>query len=95
MQNARYELMVDTDDATQIPEEVKAMTFEAALEALEEIVQKLDSGQVSLEDSIDIYTRGTQLKRHCEAKLRSAKERVDKIVVGSGGTVGVKPADID
>ena len=87
--------MVDTDDATQIPEEVKAMTFEAALEALEEIVQKLDSGQVSLEDSIDIYTRGTQLKRHCEAKLRSAKERVDKIVVGSGGTVGVEPADID
>ena len=87
--------MVDTDDATQIPEEVKAMTFEAALEALEEIVQKLDSGQVSLEDSIDIYTRGTQLKRHCEAKLRSAKERVDKIVVGSGGAVGVEPADID
>ena len=87
--------MVDTDDATQIPEEVKAMTFEAALEALEEIVQKLDSGQVSLEDSIDIYTRGTQLKRHCEAKLRSAKERVDKIVVGSGGAVGVEPADLD
>ncbi len=87
--------MVDTDDATQIPEEVKAMTFEAALEALEEIVQKLDSGQVSLEDSIDIYTRGTQLKRHCEAKLRSAKERVDKIVVGSGGAVDVEPADID
>jgi exodeoxyribonuclease VII small subunit len=87
--------MVDTDDATQIPEEVKAMTFEAALEALEEIVQKLDSGQVSLEDSIDIYTRGTQLKRHCEAKLRSAKERVDKIVVGSGGAVGVEPANLD
>ena len=87
--------MAETDDATQIPEEVKAMTFEAALEALEEIVQKLDSGQVSLDDSIDIYTRGTQLKRHCEAKLRSAKERVDKIVVGSGGTVGVEPADVD
>jgi len=87
--------MVDTDDATQISEEVKAMTFEAALEALEEIVQKLDSGQVSLEDSIDIYTRGTQLKRHCEAKLRSAKERVDKIVVGSGGAVGVEPANLD
>lgn len=87
--------MADTDDATQIPEEVKAMSFEDALEALEEIVQKLDSGKVSLENSIDIYTRGTQLKRHCEAKLLSAKERVDKIVVGSGGAVGIEPADID
>ncbi len=87
--------MADSDDATHIPEEIQAMSFEEALEALEEIVQQLDSGQVSLEDSIDIYTRGTYLKRHCEAKLRSAKERVDKIVVGPGGTVGVEPADLD
>ena len=87
--------MADPDDAMQIPEEIKAMNFEDALVALEEIVQKLDSGQVSLEDSIDIYSRGTQLKRHCEAKLNSAKERVDKIVVGSGGGVSTEPADID
>ncbi len=87
--------MVDRDDATHIPEEIQAMSFEEALEALEEIVQQLDSGQVSLEDSIGIYTRGTYLKRHCEAKLRSAKERIDKIVVGSGGAVGVEPADLD
>ena len=87
--------MADSDDATQIPDEIQAMSFEEALEALEEIVQKLDSGQVSLEDSIDIYTRGTQLKRHCETKLRSAMERVDKIVVGSGGAVALEPADID
>ena len=87
--------MAETDDAMQIPEEIKAMSFEDALAALEEIVQKLDSGQVSLEDSIDIYSRGTQLKRHCEAKLNSAKERVDKIVVGSGGAVSTEPVDID
>ena len=88
-------MMADGDDDAQIPEQIQAMTFEEALEALEEIVQRLDSGQVSLEDSIEIYTRGTHLKRHCEAKLRSAKERVDKIVVGSGGTVAVEPADLD
>ena len=87
--------MADPDDAMQIPEEIKAMSFEDALAALEEIVQKLDSGQVSLEDSIDIYSRGTQLKRHCEAKLNSAKERVDKIVVGAGGAVSTEPADVD
>ena len=87
--------MADGDDDAQIPEQIEAMSFEEAREALEEIVRRLDSGQVSLEDSIDIYTRGTHLKRHCEAKLRSAKERVDKIVVGSGGVVGVEPADLD
>ena len=51
--------MADGDDDAQIPEQIQAMSFEEALEALEEIVQRLDSGQVSLEDSIDIYTRGT------------------------------------
>tara|TARA_B100000686_G_scaffold305461_1_gene343918 strand:+ start:388 stop:651 length:264 start_codon:yes stop_codon:yes gene_type:complete len=87
--------MADSDDDAQIPEQIQAMSFEEALEALEEIVQRLDSGQVSLEESIDIYTRGTHLKRHCEAKLRSAKERVDKIVVGSDGAIGVEPEDLD
>ena len=87
--------MADGDDTGSIPEEIRAMSFEEALQALEEIVEKLDSGQVSLEDSIDIYTRGTHLKRHCEAKLRSAKERIDRIVVGAGGAVGVEPADLD
>ncbi len=87
--------MADGDEDAQIPEQIQAMSFEEALESLEEIVQRLDSGQVSLEDSIDIYTRGTHLKRHCEAKLHSAKERVDQIIVGSGGAVGVEPAELD
>ena len=87
--------MADGDDAELIPEEIRGMSFEEALRALEEIVDRLDSGQAGLEDSIDIYTRGTHLRRHCEAKLRSAKERIDKIVVASGGAVGAEPADLD
>ena len=39
--------------------------------------------------------RGTQLKQHCETKLRDAKERVDKIVLGAGGSVESEPAGID
>lgn len=68
-----------------IPADVAAMSFEEAMAALEEIVRKLESGQVGLEESIAMYTRGTQLKQHCEVKLQSAKEQVEKIVVGPGG----------
>ncbi len=80
---------------TEIPADIKKLTFEDALEALEGIVQRLESGEVSLEESIDIYTRGTQLKAHCEQKLQAAREKVERIVPGEGDEVGAEPADID
>ncbi|MCG8694206.1 MAG: exodeoxyribonuclease VII small subunit [Minwuiales bacterium] len=80
----------------KIPDDIAAMTFEESLAALEQIVGRLESGDVSLEESIDIYTRGTQLKAHCESKLRAAQEKIEKIVVGPGGEpAGVEPAGIE
>ena len=52
--------------------DIKELTFEQALSELEEIVEKLEQGDIDLEDSIDIYERGTLLKTHCEEKLKSA-----------------------
>ena len=49
--------------------DIKNLTFEEALSELEEIVEKLEQGDIDLEDSIDIYERGTLLKNHCEKKL--------------------------
>jgi exodeoxyribonuclease VII small subunit len=66
--------------------DVAALTFEQALKQLEDIVQRLEKGQVDLEDSIAIYERGTALKAHCEAKLRDAEARIEKIVIGPGGS---------
>lgn len=86
--------MAEADPAAQIPPDIEAMSFEQALAALDEIVQRLEGGQVDLEDSIAIYDRGTQLRRHCEAKLKAAAEKVEKIVVGAEG-VTAAPADID
>ena len=84
------------DAATEIPKEILALSFEEAMNALEEIVGKLESGEVGLEDSIDMYTRGTLLKRHCEEKLRAASEKVERIVVGPAGeAAGVEPAETD
>lgn len=87
--------MSDKDKADKIPADILKMSFEEALAALEEIVGKLEGGEVSLEESIDIYTRGTHLRRHCEEKLRLAQERVDKIVPGGDGGVGTEPANIE
>ena len=64
---------------------VESMSFEDAMAALEAIVDKLESGETSLEDSIALYDRGAALRRHCEAKLRDAELRVEKIVQGEGG----------
>jgi exodeoxyribonuclease VII small subunit len=73
--------------------DIAAMSFEQALKQLEEIVQRLEKGQVELEDSIAIYERGTALKAHCEAKLRDAEARIEKIVVGPGGAHKTAPFD--
>ena len=72
---------------------IQEMSFEAALGELESIVQKLERGDAKLEESIAIYQRGAALKAHCEGKLRDAQMKVEKIVLGSDGSVGVEPLD--
>ena len=78
-----------------IPREIQEMSFEHAREALEAIIARLEAGDVNLDGSIEIYSRGTQLLRHCEAKLKGAQERVEKIVAGPDGTVTAEPTKLE
>lgn len=78
-----------------IPADIAAMSFEAALKALDDIVAKLEGGRVDLEESIALYGRGALLKRHCEAKLKAAEEKIEKIVVGADGQAGTQPFKAD
>ena len=73
---------------------VAELSFEAALKELEDIVGRLEQGEVDLEDTIALYERGQALKAHCEAKLKAAEGRLEKIVVGARGVEGVEPADL-
>ena len=73
--------------------DVQGLSFEAALKQLEEIVTKLERGDVPLEESIAIYERGEALKKHCEALLARAEERVEKIRSQEGKAVAVEPFD--
>jgi exodeoxyribonuclease VII small subunit len=76
--------------------EIKDMSFEVAMAELEHVVDRLDRGDVPLEESIALYERGEALKSHCEAKLRDAEERVAKITVGGDGqATGATPFDAE
>ena len=80
---------------SKIPADIRKMSFEDALEEMEDIVRNLESGQVKLEDAIDGYARGAQLKKHCQVKLKDAQARIEKIVIGPDGDIGAEPADMD
>ena len=65
--------------------DISQMTFEDALKALEDVVRKLESGEVPLDDSISLYERGELLRKHCQARLDAAQARIEKIVAGPDG----------
>jgi exodeoxyribonuclease VII small subunit len=76
------------------PADIQTMSFEDALKELEAIVRNLESGSGQLDAAIDAYERGAALKKHCEAKLREAQARIEKITVGPDGTVSSEPTDL-
>jgi exodeoxyribonuclease VII small subunit len=78
-----------------VPPDIAAMNFEDALAELEQIVRRLEGGQVKLDEAVMSYERGAQLKRHCERKLNEAQQRVDRIVIGPEGAIGAEPAKLD
>lgn len=80
------------EDAGQIA----SLSFEDALRALEDVVRRLESGEVPLDQSINLYERGEALRRHCQARLDAAQARIEKIVAGPDGKPGhTVPFDAD
>ncbi len=71
------------------------LSFEDALAELQALVKALEKGDSKLEEAIRAYERGAALKRHCEKKLREAQEKVDRIVVGTDGSLSTQPAKFD
>lgn len=74
-------------------EDIADMSFEAAMAELEAVVKALESGNVALERSLELYERGAALKAHCDAKLKAAEERVELIRARDGAAVGTTPAE--
>lgn len=73
---------------------VADMSFEEAMKALEDVVNRLEAGEVPLEDSIKLYERGAELKAHCQKKLAEAEEKVAQISLDENGQPkGTTPVD--
>jgi exodeoxyribonuclease VII small subunit len=78
------------------PQSIDELSFEAALKRLEEIVRKLESGDATLDESIELYGEGDRLKQQCEARLQAAQARIEKIQFGrDGAPTGTAPFDGD
>lgn len=67
--------------------ESPTLRFEDALQKLEEIVQRLERGELSLEDSLSCYEEGIHLSRFCHAKLEEAERKIETLVKDARGEV--------
>lgn len=84
----RYEVLIarlPCPIATPMSEDVSALSFEAALKELERIVGRLESGEAQLQEAIDLYERGDQLRRQCAARLDAAQARIEAIRLDAEG----------
>ena len=73
---------------------VAEMSFEEAMAELEQVVNRLERGDVPLEESITLYERGAELKARCDAKLEEAEEKIAKITTDRDGTpTGTTPVE--
>jgi exodeoxyribonuclease VII small subunit len=72
---------------------ISELSFEEAMAALEQVVGRLERGEVPLEESIALYERGAALRAHCEAKLKDAEEKVELIRAQEGRAIGTTPAE--
>ena len=86
--------IMDEANITPNTADIEQMSFEQALRALEDIVGKLERGDVPLDQSIDLYERGEKLRAACQKRLDAAQARIEKIVTGPDGSPnGTVPLD--
>lgn len=72
------------------------LSFEVAMQELEQIVSTLEKGSISLDDSVALYARGKILQERCEKLLSDAESRIEKITLDQNGEIkGVMPLDIE
>ncbi len=71
-------------------ENITDLTFEEALAALEQTVEQLEAGELSLEESLAIFERGQQLAAYCNARLEQASLKVEQLTT-DGEIIDISP----
>lgn len=72
-----------------IPEKDETLTFEQAMARLEEIVRLLESGELSLDETVRLYEEGQRLRQFCEQKLNDAEKRIKMVTLADDGTIRI------
>ena len=85
MQNSAVKEQAEPRVRVASPGDIEALSFEAALKELEQIVTRLERGDVDLEQSIEIYERGEALRAHCDKLLKRAEAKVERITFNTQG----------
>ena len=85
-------------DTPPTSDDIAALPFDKALEQLQDVVARLEAGNLPLEESIALYERGASLHEHCGRLLDSAELRVQRLVDSSAGgsrVVDMRPDDLE
>ena len=86
--------MADTNPTTaKKPEAQKKPDFEQSLTRLEEIVRKLESANLSLDDAMKLFEEGVQLSRDCQKQLEQAEGKVEILMKKAGGELVAESFD--
>lgn len=78
---------------TKKAEPSKAPNFEQCLGRLEEVVRKLDSASLPLDEAMKLFEEGMQLSRDCQKQLEEAEARVEILLKKAGGALAAQPFD--
>ncbi|MDP9339711.1 MAG: exodeoxyribonuclease VII small subunit [Acidobacteriota bacterium] len=77
--------------ATKKPEPAKKPDFERSLARLEEVVRRLESPQLSLDDAMKLFEEGVELSRECQKQLEEAEGRVEILLKKADGKLAAEP----
>jgi exodeoxyribonuclease VII small subunit len=91
----RGEIPSMTQAISKKPEPGKKADFERSLARLEEVVQKLESANLSLDDAMKLFEEGVQLSRECQKQLAEAEARVEILLKKADGKLAAEPFEPD
>ncbi len=77
--------------APDVQPDLETMSYEAAMTRLEQIVARLESGEATLDESMDLFQQGTHLSRICSARLASIEKKITQLVEQENGVIEEKP----
>ena len=81
--------------APKKPEPPKKPDFERSLARLEEVVRRLESPQISLDDAMKLFEEGVTLSRECQKQLEEAEGRVEILLKKADGKLAAEPFDLE